>query len=156
VAGYYLFLFTVLHVGLPWYAAHRSPMADPEPVRRACADPRVPVVCYPRNCDSVAFYLGRDDLRSARSKYAVDLVADMLQRPRTVVLFTHRHSLEALRYALPSELRVTDVVEFKRPAGGLEKLVGDTPWGLCHLAVVERVPQAPQGRPKASYVPLDP
>ena len=75
-------------------------------LRAACADPAVTVCCYPRNCDSAAFYLGRDDLRSTRSKFVHLLVADLLSRERTVVLFTHRHSLEALKPALPPDLRV--------------------------------------------------
>src|SRR5262249_35044262 len=48
----FLLLGVVHHVWLPWYAAYRSPMSRPDPVRRLCAERQTPVVCYPRNCDS--------------------------------------------------------------------------------------------------------
>jgi hypothetical protein len=130
------------YVAVPWYAERRSPMGRADQVAGYCGDPAVPVVCYPRTCDSVAFYLGRDDLRNVRSKYAAVLVQDLQSRPRTVVLFTHRHSLEALRYSLPANLRLKEVVNFKHPPGpvqALDVLGGDVPWGLCDLAVIERV-----------------
>jgi hypothetical protein len=120
-------------------------------LRAACAGPSVAVCCYPRNCDSAAFYLGRDDLRPTRSKFAHLLVEDLLKRDRTVVLFTHRHSLAALKYALPPDLRVARAVSFRRDVPGpawLSRLVSDTPWGLCDLAVIERTrPLPPGGRP---------
>ena len=87
-----------------------------------CGDRATPVVCYPRNLDSVAFYLGRDDLRSFRSKHTPQLVQWLQDRPRAVVLTSHRHSLDQLRNVLPPELR----------------LVGATALGKCHMAVVER------------------
>jgi hypothetical protein len=121
-----------------------GPAAD---VRSACADPAVTVCCYPRNCDSAAFYLGRDDLRSTRSKFAHLLVADLLTRERTVVLFTHDHSLAALKYTLPPDLRITRAVSFRRRVPGpawLTKLIGETPWGLCDLAVIERTRPLPK------------
>ncbi len=55
------------HVVVPWYATCRSPMNRPNEVRRLCANPAMPLACYPRECDSVAFYLGRDDVRAYRS-----------------------------------------------------------------------------------------
>jgi 4-amino-4-deoxy-L-arabinose transferase-like glycosyltransferase len=126
---------------IPWYAKTRSPMGRPELVAEYLDDPDQAVLCYPRSCDSVAFYLGRDDLRNVRSKEAQALVESLLERPRTVVLFTHRHSLDALRYVLPPALEVTRVTSMRRgvPGGALaEKLAGDTPWGLCDVAVIER------------------
>jgi 4-amino-4-deoxy-L-arabinose transferase-like glycosyltransferase len=127
------------YVAVPWYALQRSPLREAAVVRHYCADPATAVVCYPRNVDSVGFYLGRDDLKSTRSKHVHLLVQDLLGRPRTVVLFTHRHSLEALRFALPKELTLTKVADFRTDRGGwLGKLVGDVPWGLCDIGVVER------------------
>jgi 4-amino-4-deoxy-L-arabinose transferase-like glycosyltransferase len=141
-----LLLFTN-YVALPWYAALRSPLGAPAAeLRAACADPAVAVCCYPRNCDSAAFYLGRDDLRPTRSKFAHLLVEDLLTRERTVVLFTHRHSLAALKFALPPDLRVARAVSFRRDLPGpawLTRLLGDTPWGLCDLAVIERTRPLP-------------
>jgi 4-amino-4-deoxy-L-arabinose transferase-like glycosyltransferase len=141
LAGGFALLAFAHFVGVPWYAGQRSPMGRPELVERYCADPQTAVVCYPRNCDSVAFYTGRDDLHSARSKEVNSLVRDLLSRPRTVVLFTHRHSLEALKYAMPPDLRVNEVTSLRQPGTGarwLDLLAGDTPWGLCDVAVIER------------------
>jgi hypothetical protein len=141
------------HVLLPYYAEYRSPMGGPEAViRELGTDPAAVLRCYPRPCDSVAFYLGRDDLPNTRSKFVHLFVADLLSRPRTVVLLTHRHSLEALKFALPPELRITRAESFKQRLPGpavLTKIVGDTPWGLCDLAVVENTapPRPPQGSP---------
>jgi 4-amino-4-deoxy-L-arabinose transferase-like glycosyltransferase len=129
-------------VGLPWYAEMRSPMGGPAAELRAmCADPTISVCCYPRSCDSAAFYLGRDDLRPTRSKFVHLLVAELLSRDRTVILFTHNHSLAALKFALPPELQITREVNFRRPIPGasfLTPLIGETPLGLCDVAVVER------------------
>jgi 4-amino-4-deoxy-L-arabinose transferase-like glycosyltransferase len=129
------------YMAVPRYAEARSPMVRPDVVQRYCADPAVTVICYPRNCDSVAFYLGRDDLRNVRSKLAQTLVEDILTRPRTVVLFTHRHSLEALRSVLPPRLRIAETVSLRHSEGNgvLDRLLGDGPWGLSEIAVVERV-----------------
>jgi hypothetical protein len=127
-------------VGVPWYAARRAPTAFPEVLER-CGDPAVPVYCYPRPCDSVAFALGRADLQNARSKHAVDLAASLLQHRRSIVLFTHRHSLAALRNTLPPELRVAEHIDLRRPVAfwsPLERIGGDVPWGLCDVAVIER------------------
>ncbi len=129
-------------VALPWYADLRSPMGAPAAELRAlCADPATAVCCYPRSCDSAAFYLGRDDLRPTRSKFVHLLVADLLSRDRTVVLFTHNHSLAALKYALPPDLRVAREMSCRRKVPGpafLTPLIGETPWGLCDVAVIER------------------
>jgi hypothetical protein len=108
-----------------------------EQVARQCSDPQTPVICYPRNCDSVAFYLGRDDLRSFRSKQTPAMIRYLLGQPRAVILFTHRHSLEALRQVLPPELRLVD----ETPLCASAKL---GPEGMCYLAVVER--RSPRGR----------
>lgn len=126
---------------IPWYAKVRSPMGDAERVAKYCGDPNQPILCFPRSCDSVAFYLKRDDLRAARSKDSRELIAMLEENPRTVVLFTHRHSLEAMRYVLPPHLKFTEFVSFRREKeqGALfDALATETPWGLCDLAVVEK------------------
>lgn len=140
VAGAAFGLMLVSHlVGIPWYAKQRSPMGEPELVARYCGDPNQPVICFPRSCDSVAFYLGRDDLRATRSKDSAGFMQELLQNKRTVVLFTHRHSWESVRYTFPPELRVVEVRTFRRKGDDLlEKAAGDSPWGLCDLAVIER------------------
>src|SRR5205814_3159510 len=108
-------------------------------VEKFVADPATTVVTYPRNCDSVAYCFGRDDFDRVRSKGVNQLIVDMHHRPRTVVLFTHRHAFEAFRQALPASLVVTEAVSLKRDRGPLpllDKLVGDSPWGLTDIAVI--------------------
>jgi hypothetical protein len=129
-------------------------MGRPAEVVRRCADPATPVVCYPRNCDSVSFYLRRDDLRSYRSKDIEDLRAFVRAHPRTVILCTHRHSLRGLHELLPPEMHIVDEVHFgladipglPRPVmRPLALLMGETALGLCDVAVVERRPPPRQG-----------
>jgi 4-amino-4-deoxy-L-arabinose transferase-like glycosyltransferase len=134
------------HVVVPWWAWYRSPMGRAAVVARYCGDRELPVICYPRNCDSVSFYLGRDDLRTFRSKQ-IDALRDALQeRPRTVVLFTHRHSLRGLRQFLPPEWRLVNETHFGLPrfpgvpdwlAQKITGWTGETPLDLCDVAVVE-------------------
>jgi 4-amino-4-deoxy-L-arabinose transferase-like glycosyltransferase len=135
VAGGTFVLLAVGHYAVvPWYAHHHSPLGRSAKLLRQCAEPQVPVVCYPRPADSVAFYLGRDDLKNYRSKQTPALIAFLQERPRTVVLFTHRHSLKALRQVLPPELEVVR----EAPLNGSAKF---GPAGDCYLAVIERRPR---------------
>jgi hypothetical protein len=135
------------HIALPWYAQYRSPMKKADEVARFCGDASEVVVCHPRPCDSVAFYLGRDDLKEFRSKEMHLLIPSLLQRRRTVILFTHRHSLKGFKEALPPNLRVVE--ECHCGLGALPGLpeswtrhatdgMGETALGLCDIAVVER------------------
>jgi 4-amino-4-deoxy-L-arabinose transferase-like glycosyltransferase len=110
------------YVAVPWYARQHSPMNQPDEVAAYCGARTTPVVCYPRSVDSVAFYLGRDDLRTYRSKETPVLVRYLQQNPRTVVLFSHRHSLKQLSDVLPPQLQLT----------------GATQLGLCHMAFVQQ------------------
>ena len=128
--------------GVPRYAEFRSPMGVPEVAERLYAARNESVFCFPRNVDSVAFYTDRSDLRSCRTKVSQELVEALIQRDRSIVLFTHRHSLETFRQVLPPQLRVVEAVEVRHKGTGakvLDKLVGDGPWGLCDVAVIERV-----------------
>jgi 4-amino-4-deoxy-L-arabinose transferase-like glycosyltransferase len=134
------------HVAVPWYAWYRSPMQRADVVRRFAADPDATVVCYPRDCDTAAFYLGRDDLRNFRSKDIEELRTELRAHPRTVVLLTHRHSLRGLRELLPPELAIVDEAHFGlgKVAGmpdwvskRVQQLAGETALGLCDIAVVE-------------------
>ncbi len=109
---------------VPQLARSRSPMNRPAAVWAYCGDPQVPVLCFPRPIDSVAFYLGRSDLRSFRSKNTALLLAELQKHPRAVVLFSHRHSLDHLRLVLPHNLRLLEPIEL----------------GLCHMVKVERLP----------------
>ncbi|MGL4552699.1 MAG: ArnT family glycosyltransferase [Gemmataceae bacterium] len=133
-------------VALPWYADYRSPVSRPEAVLEYCGDPSASVVCYPRNCDSVAFYLGRSDLRVFRSKDIEELRTLVRVQPRTVILCTHRSSLAGLKQLLPPEVRITREVRLGLrdipgvPAGlmkPLAALMGETALGLGDICVVE-------------------
>src|SRR5262249_44745569 len=134
------------HVAVPWYSAYRCPAGRAQQVERYVADASLPVICYPRNCDTLSFYLGRDDLRNCRSKDIETLREMLRQHPRTVVLCTHRHSLQGLRQALPPELRLVDETHFGLETPGLPDwlgrtiahLAGETALGLCDVAIVER------------------
>ena len=66
--GWAALLGFVNYVGLPWYAKERSPVGRPNLVVPYVSDPAVPVVTYPRTCDSVAFAVGRKDFDPVRSK----------------------------------------------------------------------------------------
>ena len=117
-------------------------MGRPEMVRYYLDDPTVAVVTYPRNVDSVAFYTGRKDLKRMRSKDVNQMITDSHFRPKTVILFTHEHSLhgfeETLNGAIGSSVRITETKSFSRkPTNWFDKLVGGTPWGLCDIAVIE-------------------
>lgn len=125
------------YVAVPWYAKHRSPMSREEMVRGLCEDRATPVVCYPRACDSVSFYLRRDDLKQFRSKDTRVMIDYLRQYPQTVLLCTHRHSIRSLREILPqNNLRIA----MEAPLFGSAKLGPD---GDCYLAVVERVDPLP-------------
>jgi 4-amino-4-deoxy-L-arabinose transferase-like glycosyltransferase len=143
-ATFFILLAAWHLVGLPWYARERSPVGRPDRVLPYVSDPGTVVVTYPRNVDSVAFYTGRSDLQRVRSVDVNQLIMESHFRPRTVVLFTHDHSLEAFRHALPASLRVAEAVPVRdRKARGLAALVtGGGAWGLCDIAVLEPVPIA--------------
>jgi 4-amino-4-deoxy-L-arabinose transferase-like glycosyltransferase len=129
-------------VVLPWYARQRAPMGRPDEVRALCGDRDLAVICFPRSCDSVSFYVGRDDLRTFREKQLALLLDALHEQPRTVVLCTHRHTLTGLRAALPPDLRVARQVHFGLSEGLTERLrnaMGETVLGLCDVVVVERV-----------------
>jgi len=163
VAGASLASLAFLHtVGLPWYANYRSPMAQEAVVRELCAQ-APSVVCYPRGCDSVAFALGRSDLTVYRSKEIEELRNLVRQQPRTVILCTHRSSLQGLKQLLPPEVRIVreENVGLRDLPGvppsvmkPLRKLLGETALGLGDICVVEFPPlleQAPQRQATGSH-----
>lgn len=112
-----------------------------EQVMPLCADRDVPLLCYPRSCDSVAFYLDRDDLLCYRSKHTHLLIQKLREHPRSVVLCTHRHTLAGLPQALPSDLHIVRETNLGLSGGIMDQLkgwMGETALGLCDIAVVER------------------
>jgi hypothetical protein len=140
-AGGFALLLFAHHIALPWYAHERSPMAEPGRLAKYCP-PEQTVICFPRTCDSVSFYLDRNDLKTTRSKNSQELVDMLYEHKRTTVLFTHRHSLDALKYVLPRDLKIAEVISFRRKndmGEVFDVLSGETPWGLCDLVVVENL-----------------
>ena len=140
-------LFSAHNIMLPWYAGYRAPVGRLAELRDYCAERETPIICYPRHCDSVAFYVGRDDLRGYRSKQTHLLVRFLQEQPRTVLLLTHRHSLEGLRHALTPDLQLTSTRHFglgllpglsDNLAQGVSWMMGETSLGLCDVAVIER------------------
>jgi 4-amino-4-deoxy-L-arabinose transferase-like glycosyltransferase len=132
------------YVVLPWYAFERSPMRDPELVKKYLDDPTVTVVTYPRHIGSVAFYSGRSDLQRVTMKPTDTnrMISESHFRPRTVILFTQSEGLEGfretLRTAIGSQVQITETVDLQgtKRTGWKEKLAGG-PWGLCDIAVIE-------------------
>ena len=96
-------------------------MADWQRMAALCGDPNVPVICFPRHVDSVAFYLGRADFPAIHTKNLNQLLAELDKHKRTVVLFGHRNSLQSLKELLPAHLRIVD----------------SAPMGLCDVGVVQ-------------------
>lgn len=142
VGGTWLALMVIGHaVLMPAYARQRSPLREESIVRQHCGDLDMPVACFPRQCNSVSFYLGRDDMDATRTKNIGDLINECYRRPRTVILFSHRHSLESFQQALPPHLnmKVTTLANFrsKNPDAMMERLLGGSPWGLSAIAAVE-------------------
>jgi hypothetical protein len=136
-------LAIIHYLALPWYAKFRSPMSQPETMARYCGDAATPVVCYPRNCDSVSFYLGRDDLRSYREKQVGDLLNFLQDQRRTVVLFTHRHSPAGLAYFLPAR-----GLELKNLTPMSHSWVSSLATEDCLMGIVERATRAVGGAPE--------
>lgn len=136
-------------VALPWYAAYRDPLACAAAwklVDEAAAGGATVVACYPRPCHAASIRLGRTDIRSYRSKDFDTFRADLISRPRTVVLCTHRHSLQGLKQLLPPQCRVVaeapcDLPDIPWLAREWQErtrlLLGTTALGLCDAAVIE-------------------
>ncbi len=144
--GLFLLLGVTQVVALPWYADYRSPLIAKNIIRELCTDENQAVVCYPRECNAVAFYLGREDLKNYRSKEFDEFRDVLLSRKKTVVLCTHRHALQGLKQLLPDELEVKQEyrLNLKEPgflpkdlAKRAPKLLGETALGLCDIAVIE-------------------
>ncbi|HEY2911683.1 MAG TPA: dolichol-phosphate mannosyltransferase, partial [Gemmataceae bacterium] len=137
IGGMAAVIIVVHAFGVPWYAEERSPFGRPELVEKY-VDVNETVVCFPRNCDSLAFYSNRSDFQQVSTRDVNQLYVDCHHRPRTVILFTHADSLQGFKNALPPSLRIVEETSLKRKYGSrlLNKVFGSTPWGLCDIAVV--------------------
>jgi hypothetical protein len=149
LAGAGLAMQLIAHfVVVPWYAEYRSPISQWAVLEEYCSDRQTPVVCYPRMCHSVAFYLGREEMTWYRSKDIDQLRLALRENPKTVLLLSHRHSLTALGLVLPPEFEIKPAAHFglspvswlpNQWGKSLAKLMGDTSLDLADLAVVEPV-----------------
>ncbi len=120
--GCWMVLSVVGHgIAIPAVARARSPMADWRRMSALCGDPSVPVICFPRHVDSVAFYVGRADFPAIHTKNLDQLLTELERHQRTVVLFGHRNSMESLKQLLPAHLHIVDAA----------------PMGLCDVAAIE-------------------
>ena len=63
------------------------------------------------------------------------MIAFLMQQPRTVLLFTHRHALKTLQMILPPELQLIDETPLCHSAKR------EPEEGLCYMAVVQRRPR---------------
>jgi hypothetical protein len=136
-------------VSRQWQGSFCSPFGRPELVTQFVTDPKTPVVCYPRNCDSLAFYTGRSDFNQVGTRDTNDLIRECHHRPRTVILFTHEDSLAGFRNVIPPSIEIVETVDLRRKYGRslLDRVFGSTPWGLCDVVVV--VPKGQAGATRA-------
>ena len=147
--GWFITLNIGLHLILPAYAALRSPVADNRVMAfldAELAQPDTGLVAYPRSCHAISWRLNRADIQNFRSKDFDAFRADILSRPRTVVLCTHRHSLQGLKQLLPPFVKVSKEIRCDIPDLPLvptqhqkfaKKILGETALGLCDVAVLE-------------------
>lgn len=150
-AGLPVCLF-ISSVAVPWYSRHRDPLACPEAwklIDDALARGIDSVACYPRPCHAASLRLGRFDIKSFRSKEFDRFRADLMSRPATVVLCTHRHSLQGLKQLLPPQCRVAQEASCNLPdipwlpsawQDKARTLLGSTALGFCDAAVIEYKP----------------
>lgn len=123
VAGCGVLLALGHYLLIPWYAWYHSPLNGPGELLEQCRDASMPVVCFSRSVDSVAFHVGRRDFHSFRSKQRREMLAFLDEHPRIILLFSHRHSIDTLRVLLPPHLCMTQTA----------------PLGPCEMAIIERV-----------------
>ena len=147
--GAFLLLAGFHHVVVPWYAACRSPMNRPDEVPPPLRRPG-----HARRLLPARLRL-RGLLPRPRRRALVPQLQGRVggacrtlvrQNRRTVILCTHRSSLECLRELLPPEVRIVEAVHVGLddlpgvPASlkkGAAALMGETALGLSDLAVVE-------------------
>lgn len=107
-AGCGLATFTVLFLTVeflsPGYYKRFSLRAEVHALMDGAYHPRTPVVCHPHYCDSVSFYLGRDDIGSYSRDQREQLLADLHASPETLVFVKTGRVLDQLLDSLPETL----------------------------------------------------
>jgi 4-amino-4-deoxy-L-arabinose transferase-like glycosyltransferase len=104
-----------IHIWLPAYHRKFGFFREVTPYAELAADPRLPVVCYPRGSESVNFYLKRSDVRTFSAREQKELLEELRSRPRTLVFVRGGTALENLLKALPKEMKF-------QPRGAHEKM----------------------------------
>ena len=98
-------LFAAIQLALPAYARRFSLRGQVRPQVERCAQGQLPVICYPRCWDSVAFYLGRDDVCTYSAEHRRELIAALAEQSRTLLFVKADHSLEEILRDLPGSLQ---------------------------------------------------
>src|SRR5262249_40495750 len=93
VAASFVFIWCGQNILVPWYAYYRGTSSRDAGLLSHCRDTSLPVYCYPRPCETMAFYASRDDLKCFRSKKTNELIVSLMDNRRSLLLLTHRHSL---------------------------------------------------------------
>ena len=93
---------------LPGYAKRFAMRNQVRGQLAAGADPRVPVICYPRGWDSVSFYLERNDIRVYTREQRAKLVSDLANEPRTLAFVKSGLSLTEFLRALPRSMEFVE------------------------------------------------
>jgi dolichol-phosphate mannosyltransferase len=97
-------LLAGVHQVLPGYNRKFSPRGQVRRHLEQAADPRVPVICYPKRWDAVSFYLRRDDVRVYGPAERARMIADLDARPHSLVVVKADRSLRDFVAALPESL----------------------------------------------------
>lgn len=97
-------LFLTVELLSPGYYRRFSLRAEVHALMDAAYHPRTPVFCHPRHCDSVSFYLGRDDICAYSRDEREHLLADLHNQPETLVFVKSGRVLNQLLETLPETL----------------------------------------------------
>jgi len=98
----FLVLFAAIHLLLPGYARKFALRGPVRPQAEMCADPQIPVICYPHRWDSVSFYLQRNDVQA----YAEfdELVSRLRAAENTLLVVKSNECVEEVVEKLPASL----------------------------------------------------
>jgi len=100
----FVILVGALHSVLPAYAGRFSMRSQVRRLAELSQAADVPIVSYPREWDSVAFYLGRNDVRIYTAAQRDKLIADLRANPRTIAVIKTEHALDELLRDMPASL----------------------------------------------------
>jgi dolichol-phosphate mannosyltransferase len=103
-AATFVVLLGGVHLLLPGYARKFSLRGELKGQAELCADPDVPVVCYPHRWDSVSFYLRRNDVRVFSSRQREELMALLRSEQGTLLVVKSDESLKTVLRDLPAAL----------------------------------------------------